>query len=264
MQEDFRNVLSNDGKNVHLVDDPQPNDSLIETPALSLPEVEVLLLFNNGDAKLRGFSFGFQGIRRRLEIHQQTLTIALRRLLEKGIIAKNDDQEYFLTKQGGRLVSNLFSTSEYKMRARSEKNNFTSCEINMKVNPKRLEHKTFARRLKGKWFSHYRYVGSLLSDDKSTLEWITDDANCYAQVSVDRDGNVRIIVYALKCSDGMNLATEASRVSIFVEKNIKELFGESPTYKVEVKNTRHKPDLDPADLSRCMGEVKSQILNTNS
>nr|MDO8081567.1 hypothetical protein [Candidatus Freyarchaeota archaeon] len=268
MQEDLQNVLSNNEKDVHLDKNYlQPNDSLSETPILSFPEIEVLLLFNSDDAKLRGFSFGFQGIRRRLDIHQQTLTIALKRLVRKRIIAKNDDQEYFLTKQGGNLVSNLFNNDEDKARSPpdSEKNKFTSCEIEMKVNPKGVEHKKLAKGLKGKWFSHYRYVGSSLREDKSILEWITDDANYSARVSADEDGNVRIGVSAVKFFEDIKLREETNRVSLFIEKNIRDLFGESLIYKSEIESTKNQPSLDPTHLNKWIEEIyKSQMLHDYS
>jgi DNA-binding MarR family transcriptional regulator len=268
LQEDPQNVLSNNEKDAHLDKNYlQLDESLFETPTLSFPEIEVLLLFNNDDAKLRGFSFGFQGIRRRLDIHQQTLAIALRRLVRKRIIAKNDDQEYFLTKQGGNLVSNLFNNEEDKARSPpdSEKNRFQSYEIEMKVDPKGVEHKKLAKGLKGKWFSHYRYVGSSLSEDKSTLEWITDDANYSARVSADENGNVRIGVSAFKFFEDTKLREETNRVSSFIEKNIRELFGENPIYKSEIESTLNQPSLNPTILNKWIEEIyKSQMLNNYS
>lgn len=268
MQENLKNIPSDNEKDVYLDNNYlQLNDSLSENPILSLPEIEVLLLFNNDDAKLRGFSFGFQGIRRRLDIHQQTLTIALKRLVKKRIIAKNDDQEYFLTKHGGSLVSNLFNNDEAKMRlpSYSKKNRFPSYEIEIKVNPKTVEHKNFAKRLKGKWFSHYRYVGSSLSEDKSILEWITDDANYSARVCTDEDGNVRIGVSAVKLFENMQLREETNRVSSFIEKNIRDLFGESPIYKSEIESAKNYPSLDPTDLNKWIEEIyKSQMLQDYS
>ncbi|MEM2146634.1 MAG: hypothetical protein QW279_14830, partial [Candidatus Jordarchaeaceae archaeon] len=225
-------------------------------------EIEVLLLFNNDDAKLRGFSFGFQGIRRLLDIHQQTLTIALKRLVRKRIIAKNDDQEYFLTKQGEKIVSNLFSNDENKMvlPPNCEGNKFTSCKIDMKVNLKGAMHKKLAKNLKGKWFSYYRYVGSSMGEDKSILEWITDDAKYSARVIADEDGNIKVVVSGFKSSDGMKLREEINKVSLFIEKNIKELFGEFPTYKSEIESVKNRAILDLTDLNQWIEEIyKSQI-----
>ncbi|WXG41242.1 MAG: hypothetical protein WED07_10830 [Candidatus Freyarchaeum deiterrae] len=268
MQENFDNVLSNNEQDVHLDENYlQLNDSLSEATNLSVPEMEVLLLFNSDDAKLRGFSFGFQGIRRRLDIHQQTLAIALRRLLRKRIIAKNDDQEYFLTKQGGNLVSTLFNNDEDELRPlpNSEKNGLPSYEIEMKVNPKRMEHKKLAKGLKGKWFSHYRYVGSLLNEDKSMLEWITDDAHYSARVSANEDGDVRVGVSAFKFFEDMKLREETIRVSSFIEKNIRELFGESLIYKSEIESTKNQPSLNPTLLNKWIEEIyKSQMLQNYS
>jgi DNA-binding MarR family transcriptional regulator len=268
LQENLQNVLNNNEQDVHSDNDYlQLNGSLSEAPILSFPEIEVLLLFNNDDAKLRGFSFGFQGIRRRLDIHQQTLTIALKRLVRKRIIAKNDDQEYFLTKQGGTLVSNLFNKDDEKIGISldSEKNRFPYYEIVMKVSPKVVEHKKLAKRLRGKWFSHYRYVGSSLSEEKSILEWITDDANYYARVCADENGTVGVGVSAFKFFEDLKLKEETNRVSLFVEKNIRELFGELPIHKSEIEGTKNQPSLNPTHLNKWIEEIyKSQVLQNYS
>ncbi len=263
MQKDFQDALSKDEQEAHLdTDYLNLTDSLSENPVLSFPEIEVLLLFDSDDAKFRKFSFGFQGIRRRLDIHQQTLAIALKRLVRKGIIAKNSDKEYFLTKHGGKLVSNLFNKEgeEAKYTCESEQNHFPSCGIVMKINLKAEEHKKIAKKLKGKWFSHYRYVGSLLGEDKSVLEWITDDANYSARFCANNDGSMRITVSALKFCEGVKLREETNKVALFIEKNLREIFGETPIYQSKVESTRNPPSLDPTYLNKWVEEIyQSQI-----
>lgn len=263
MQEDFQDVLSNDEQNAHSNKDYlNLDDSLSKIPVLSFPEIEVLALFGSNDAKLKKFSFGFQGIRRYLDIHQQTLTIALKRLVRKRIIAKNNDQEYFLTKHGGNLVSNLFNRSEEESNDSnySELNEFPSCEIEMKINLKREDHNKIANRLKGKWFSHYRYVGSSIGEDKSILEWITDEANYSASVCSNNNGDIRITVSALKFCDGQRLREETSKVSLFVEKNLREIFGQSPILKRKIENVKSQPSLDSTYLNNWIEQIyQSQI-----
>ncbi|MFB0561653.1 MAG: hypothetical protein ACETWM_10640 [Candidatus Lokiarchaeia archaeon] len=266
MQEDLQDVLGNDDRDAHLdTDYLNLNNSLSEAPVLSFPEIEVLLLFDSDDAKLRKFSFGFQGIRRRLDIHQQTLTIALKRLVRKGIIAKNNDKEYFLTNQGGNLISNLFNKDgdEAKYNYDSERNKFPSYEIEMKVNLNRGEHKKIAKKLKGKWFSHYRYVGSSLGEDKSILEWITDDANYSARVCTNKDGNIRITVSALKFCEGAQLREETNKVSLFIEKNLREIFGVSPIYQGKIESTKSQPSLDPTYLNKWIEEIYQSQMQQN-
>jgi DNA-binding MarR family transcriptional regulator len=266
LQEDLQDVLGNNERDAHLdTDYINLNDSLSETPVLSFPEIEVLLLFDSDDAKLRKFSFGFQGIRRRLDIHQQTLTIALKRLVKKGIIAKNNDNEYFLTNHGENLISNLFERDggQAKYTYDSEQNKFPSCEIDMKVNLKMGEHKKIAKKLKGKWFSHYRYVGSSIGEDKSIMEWITDDANYSARVCTNMDGNIRITVSALKFCEGAQLREETNKVSLFIEKNLREIFAVSPIYQSKIESTKSQPSLDPIYLNKWMEEIYQSQMQQN-
>lgn len=263
MQEDLQNALIKNDQNVYLDKDylAPLNAFVSDIPVLSLPEMEVLLLFNNEDAKSRGFSFGFQGIKRRLDIHQQRLTIALRRLVRRGIIAKNEDKEYFLTKYGKILISNLFGNDDNKARYTldSVHSDFPSCEVEIRVNPRRINHKILAKKLKGKWFSHYRYVGSSLGEDISILEWITDDARYSARLSADGEGNIRITVIALQFCEGLQLREETNKVSSFIKKSIAEFFGESQFYQVEFISTKNKSSVDPNLLNRWMEEIyKSQ------
>jgi DNA-binding MarR family transcriptional regulator len=258
LKEDLQNALIKNGQNICLDKDYllPLNAFVTDAPVLSLPEMEVLLLFNNEDAKSRGFSFGFQGIKRRLDIHQQRLTLALRRLVRKGIIAKNEDKEYLLTRYGKILISNLFGNNDNKATYTLDSMHcdFPSCEVEISVNSKRMDHKTLAKKLKGKWFSHYRYVGSCLGEDTSTLEWITDDSRYSARVSANEEGNIRITVAALQFCEGLQLREEANKISSFIKKSITELFGESQICQVKFISTK-KSIFDPNLLNKWVEEI---------
>jgi len=266
LQEDLQNALIKNDQNIYLDKDYllPLNAFVTDAPVLSLPEMEVLLLFNNEDAKSRGFSFGFQGIKRRLDIHQQRLTVALRRLVRKGIIAKNEDKEYFLTKYGKILISNLFGNdNKARYNLDSVHSDFPSYEIEIRVNPQRINHKILAKKLKGKWFSHYRYVGSSLGEDISILEWITDDARYSARVSADGEGNIIITVIALQFCECVQLKKETNKVSSFIKKSIAEFFGESQFYQVEFISTKNKSSFDPKLLNRWTEEIYKSHMQYN-
>ena len=264
LQEELRNVLGKNDEDAHLHRDYRQLDDLFyETPVLSFPEIEVLSLFNTNDA--RKFSFGFQGIRRLLNIHQQTLTVALRRLVRKGIIAKNDDREYFLTEQGGNIISDLFSTIGNKTSCDcdSSQNCLLSYRIVIKLDSQRIDHSELVKRLKGKWFSHFRYVGSFQGRGESAVEWITDDASYTARVGVDKNGTIAVTVSTLKFCDEDQLRQETQKVSSFIEKNIKEFFGVSPVFQSKTECTRSKPCLNLSSLDKWVEEIYQSQMRRN-
>jgi hypothetical protein len=120
-----------------------------------------------------GNSFGgdngkisFQGIRRRLGLHQETLSRALHRLERDGFIVKNE-KEYGLSLKGEATVSRHAGGTEHP--------ESYSIPILRTILPADLDASDLLSSLSHKWFGNLRWFGSSSSPDGTALTWITPD-----------------------------------------------------------------------------------------
>lgn len=131
----------------------------------------LLLLFLEGTAKCSTPSLSFQGIKRKLDLHQQILTNALNRLLEKKLILKSSsDNHYFLTKEGLDFIQ-------------SNSSNMTDLKLNSTMDLPTIENiyitnisaDNFLNTFLGKWFGDFRWIGWFQDANSVKLEWISTD-----------------------------------------------------------------------------------------
>lgn len=100
-----------------------------------------------------GVGLSFQGIRRGMGIHQETLARSLKRLVDQGLVIKQKN-----------VYSPAYSSSE------DSANWYVLIES---VLPFDVDPSKIASSLSAKWFSDLRWFGS--SDDGSRLVWTTSD-----------------------------------------------------------------------------------------
>lgn len=115
----------------------------------------------------------FQGLRRRLELHQQALTRTLRRLEDNGLVAR-DGQGYKLTEQGfaalrGRPI-------EGKAR--------DVLPVVQALLPPHLGAEGVAAHLARRWFRGLRWYGASEAPGETTLTWLTEPGNAMVRVRV--------------------------------------------------------------------------------
>ena len=134
-----------------------------------------------------GSSYSFNGFIRKLNLHQQSLTRALKRLEDLRLIEKSQIG-YRLTTNGGSLMTFLTTKNGMKNYARSrshapdierEKRNcyirLLQTRISVDVRPEEILSK-----LIGKWFNNLRWVGLVESEDGGyMLQWVSDDNNSF-------------------------------------------------------------------------------------
>jgi len=134
-----------------------------------------------------GSSYSFNGFIRKLNLHQQSLTRALKRLEDLRLIEKSQIG-YRLTTNGGSLMTFLTTKNGIKNYARSrshapdierEKRNcyiqLLQTRISVDVRPEEILSK-----LIGKWFNNLRWVGLVESEDGGyMLQWVSDDNNSF-------------------------------------------------------------------------------------
>lgn len=105
----------------------------------------------------------FQGLRRSLDIHQESLSRALRRLRQEGLITETE-QGYRLSHQGwdiARAVARPFDLPEIP--------------VLRTVLPGEIEGRHAAEVLRHRWFGPLRWYGHASDERGVTLSWTTED-----------------------------------------------------------------------------------------
>jgi len=132
--------------------------------------------FHNNDNKILallnedGSNYSFKGLMRKLNLHQQSLSRALRRLEEMQLIEKSP-VGYRLSKAGATATSRieLLQQQQHKPKGR-EYMQLLQTYIPLNVKASEIMH-----HLIGKWFKNLRWVGMIRSDTGYTLQWTSDD-----------------------------------------------------------------------------------------
>jgi hypothetical protein len=106
-------------------------------------------------------SFSFQGMKRSLKVHQEKLSRSLNRLVNTGLIGKNEDG-YSITKKGMKAAGSSPALSQPLV-------------VGSSYLPNDVDLIGSQISLKGKWFSGMRWLGSSPSSSGTDLKWVTDD-----------------------------------------------------------------------------------------
>ncbi|MCI0557052.1 MAG: MarR family transcriptional regulator [Nitrososphaera sp.] len=166
-----------DAEPASLKEEGKPEDSVRVTSgktAQVLVSEEVSLSindFHNNDNKVlellneAGSKYSFKGLMRKLNLHQQSLSRALRRLEELGLVEK--------TAEGYRL-GRLADSIGLRPRTPKGTDYMQLLQTYIPVNVKPGE---VVRRLVGKWFKNLRWLGMIESGTGYTLQWASDDGS---------------------------------------------------------------------------------------
>lgn len=140
---------------------------LVEEEALSASD------FHNNDSKIlevlneSGSNYSFKGLMRKLNLHQQSLTRALHRLEEMGVVEKSP-VGYRLSKASESAIAKI---DLHRPKGR-EYMQLLQTYIPLNVRPIEI-----VRQLVGKWFKNLRWLGMMESGTGFTLQWSTDDGS---------------------------------------------------------------------------------------
>jgi DNA-binding HxlR family transcriptional regulator len=133
--------------------------------------------FHNNDNKIlellneAGSNYSFKGLMRKLNLHQQSLSRALRRLEEMELVEKSP-VGYQLSKAGTTAVSRIeLLQQQHKPKGR-EYMQLLQTYIPLNVKPSEV-----IRHLIGRWFKNLRWIGMIRSDTGYTLQWTSDDGS---------------------------------------------------------------------------------------
>ena len=105
--------------------------------------------------------FGFQGLKRKLGIHQETLSRALHRLEDDELIQRTPDG-YRLTERGSAITRRVGPGTQPD-------------RILETYLPSDISVPDLISRLKYSWFGSLRWLGHSESKDGTVLSWVTED-----------------------------------------------------------------------------------------
>ncbi len=146
--------------------------------------------FHNNDTKILSFlnqetgaNYSFKGLLRKLNLHQQSLTRALSRLEQMGLIEKSS-LGYKLSKNGESIMTlSTKSNSEKRVGALEEgeeeevekkKNGYV--QLLQTYVPIDIKSDEIVHALIGKWFNNLRWIGMIESETgEYMLQWINDN-----------------------------------------------------------------------------------------
>jgi DNA-binding HxlR family transcriptional regulator len=161
---------------------------------------------HNNDAKIlsllnqeTGSNYSFKGLTRKLNLHQQSLTRALNRLEDLGLVEKSS-VGYKLSKNGESIMMTLSTTtttSKSNNLERSSSRSSGSCILQEEISgiaekkgndyvqllqtyiPIDIKPDEIVHALIGKWFNNLRWVGFVESETGGgyMLQWVSDNNN---------------------------------------------------------------------------------------
>ena len=149
---------------------------------LTKDELEVLFLLATTEMSAEGFtSFSFSGIKRRLGKHQQKITKAVNRLVEKELISKNNSG-YSISQKGTSILSEVI-----KLQNAVDLHHSSDHFLERKIAFNReIPLDEFALMLIGKWFGSFRYI-SHTEGKQLVVRWQLVDSKSSATLRIFRD-----------------------------------------------------------------------------
>jgi hypothetical protein len=107
--------------------------------------------------------FTFEGLKRRLKIHQETLSRILSRLTEENILKKTNSH-YTLTSKAKELL-----------KTQNQESGNPSLPLLQTFLPPQISVNKIVSNLEGKWFGTLRWLGYYITNEDIALKWITTD-----------------------------------------------------------------------------------------
>jgi len=147
--------------------DPNPD---FEEFDLDDREIEVLKLLSSE----QNAHFSFQGLRRRLGLHQETLTRTLKRLEDARAIERSPD---------GYTLKNPSGSFSFTVRTTAP----NSKPIVEAYLPTQVDVTVLFQRLRGRWFGNFRWLGYSHDGNLLSMSWISEDGRMELQAKINSD-----------------------------------------------------------------------------
>jgi DNA-binding transcriptional regulator YhcF (GntR family) len=207
-REKGESISSRDLKDVSLLSEEISKDLQPDPPTKTTGESQLIQDFHNNDNKIlsllhqhTGSYFSFKGLMRKLNLHQQSLTRALNRLEELGLIQRSVNG-YKLNKCDQKSAISLPDK-----RKRSEYMQLLQTYI-----PKGIQKEEIMQALNGRWFNRIRWIGLMESEFGYMLQWINEDNTFQINVRMISD---HIIIETNAISDEDKIEAMVGSCKIF-------------------------------------------------
>ena len=158
--------------------------------SLSERDVDVLSLVDEEDLA----TFTFDGLKRRLGLHPETLSRILGRLEEEGIVKK--------TREGYEVMPKIA-----KLKLGPARREAQTVSLLQTFLPSNMLTQNLISELKGKWFGVLRWLGMSENSEGVTLKWLTEDGAI--QVAASISGTSLNIDAKFLTSNNLDLALKA-------------------------------------------------------
>ena len=135
--------------------------------SLSERDVDVLLLVDEEELA----TFTFDGLKRRLGLHPETLSRILSRLEEEGIVKKIRE---------GYMVTPKIT----KLELSPVRREIQSVSLLQTFLPSNVMTNNLLSELKGRWFGVLRWFGMSETSEAVTLKWVTEDGGIQIAASI--------------------------------------------------------------------------------
>jgi hypothetical protein len=152
-------------------------------------ELEVLKLLSTD----QNAYYSFQGLRRRLGLHQETLTRTLKRLEEAHAIEHSPD---------GYKVRGSGNTFSFTVRT-GQPNPKPVIEAYL---PSQIDVTILFQKLRGRWFSNFRWLGYSRDGNILSMSWISEDGRVQLQARIN-SGKITI------ATDTYNTQNESEQIA---------------------------------------------------
>jgi len=138
-------------------------------------ELEVLKLLSSD----QNAYYSFQGLRRRLGLHQETLTRTLKRLEEAHAIEHSPDG--YNVRESGNTLSFTVRTAQPNPKPVIEA-----------YLPSQIDVTVLFQKLRGRWFSNFRWLGYSHDGNMLSMSWISEDGRMQLQARIN-SGKITIV-----------------------------------------------------------------------
>jgi DNA-binding Lrp family transcriptional regulator len=159
--------------------------------SLSERDADVLSLVDEEDLA----TFTFDGLKRRLGLHPETLSRILGRLEEEGIVKK--------TREGYTVTPKLT-----KLKLSPARREAQSMSLLQTFLPSNMLIQNLISELKGRWFGVLRWLGRSETSEGVTLKWVTEDGGI--QIAASISGTSLNIDAKFLTSNNLDLALKAA------------------------------------------------------
>ena len=140
--------------------------------------------------------FTFDGLKRRLGLHPETLSRILGRLEQEGFVEKGSEGYTVTPKINGYVTPHRMNIEKSRV------------SLLQTLIPSNVPVEQLIKSLRGKWFGLLRWLGFTESEDIVTLKWITEDGNI--QVDANISENALTIQAKFLRDDDLDMALKAS------------------------------------------------------